>query len=527
MNGRIDLAYYEMDLLLCSALACFISNCSPGSIKVLNLAWCGIGDEGLQVISEALIQSYQLNSFPVNIDSFDLDVSFNDLTASSAHHIAKFLSSPCLVSRLVCTANCKLGDKGVETIINSAIGNHTLHILELRGCGIGVKAIHSICKLLKNKSNLKTLDISENSLDQKMLNILSESLANNHTLSNLKMKWCKFESNIAESVAMNLFQSSIINLDLKHNYIDTGSISNIVHALKCNSKLNSLNLDVNNITDDGVPLICELITEDLSSLSELYVSGNFQEFGIKTISNALTKNSSLRTLGLMPRTMSLKEKSSAALCKIVTSTSITSLHIVPPDNCSALSTAIASSTTLEELKVCAKSASSFLTLLNGIKQNTSIKRLDFLFTKMDRQWLKYLSDMLQVKTDLISLIVNGEVYQEDCVVLCSALLESKLLHTLTITPYKRIIPPTALDFFVALYTLESLECLTLGVDVHQTQGEGIENDEFSSTSKLTLLPKVLKEHVTIFRKFEELISSINERRCSEGLPELNVWILDK
>ena len=44
MNGIIDLSYYEMDLLHCSALAYCIRNCPRGPIKVLNLGWCGIGD---------------------------------------------------------------------------------------------------------------------------------------------------------------------------------------------------------------------------------------------------------------------------------------------------------------------------------------------------------------------------------------------------------------------------------------------------------------------------------------------------
>ena len=530
MNGIIDLSYYELDLMFCSALACFITNCSPGSIKVLNLGWCGIGDKGLKPISEALIQLYQSDSYAINLqhlEPLDLDVSYNDLTEFGAHHVAKLLSSPCLVGRLVCTGNHKLSDDGVETIVSVAIGNYTIQTLELRWCGIGIKGMQAICELLKSTSSLETLDISYSNLHLKMLTLLTESLAKNCTLTTLKLKWCQLGPDLSE-VIDNLLNSSLLNLDLRHNYLGKTGVASIVHALlKRNSKLNSLNLDVNGITDNGVSFLSELITADWSNLSELYVSNNFGEHGIEVVCNNFTKNNSLHTLGIMPCTMSLGEQSSIALSKVLTSTTIKSLHIVPPNNCSALSTAIASNTTLEELKICVKSASHFSALLDGVQQNTSITNLDFLFTRMDEQWLNDLTRMLQVKTNLISLVVNGEVYPEDCVMLCDGLLGCKLLQRLTITPYQRMIPLTVLKFVTALQALDSLEIMTLAVDIHQTQGEGIADRASSTTSQLKLVSKVPKEHVTSFRQLENLMLKINERRQSDSKPALYLHIIDK
>ena len=429
INGTVDLSYFEMDLLHCSALAYFVTNCSPGSIKVLNLGWCGIGDDGLLAVSEALTEPFQSDPYAVNLllDPLELNLSFNDLTESGANHIAKLLSSPCLVGKLVCTGNHKLGDNGVETIVKSTIDNYTIQILELRGCGIGIKGIQAISESFKNISDLKTLDISENNLDHEMLKLLTESLANNYTLTTLKLKWCQLGSDLSEVIVDNLLNSSLLNLDLQHNHLGNTGVASIVHALKKNPKLNSLNLDINDITDDGVPSLSELITANLSNLSELYVSGNLLDHGIEAVCSALTKNNSLRTVGVMPYSMSLGEQSSIALSKLLTSTTIKSLHIVLPDNCSALSTAIASNTTLKELKICVKSASHFSALLNGVKQNTSITNLDFLFTRMDEQWLKGLASMLKIKTNLTSLIINGEFYAEKCVVLCNELLNCKQL----------------------------------------------------------------------------------------------------
>jgi len=522
MNGIIDLSYYEMDLLLCSALACFITNCSPGSIKLLNLGWCGIGDKGLLTISEALIQPYISDSYAINlhlIEPLNLDISYNDITESGAHHVARLLSSPCLVGRLACTGNHKLGDDGVETVVKSTIGNYTIHTLELRRCRTGIKGTQALSKLLKTTSNLKTLDVSESKFDLRMLKLLIESLANNCTLTTLKLKWCRLGPDL-NGITSGLLSSPLLNLDLQHNYLGDTGVASIVQVLKRNPKLNSLNLDVNGITDDGVVFVNELITANSSNLSELHISCNFQERGIEAVCNAVTKSSSLHTLGIMPCTMSLEEQSSTAFSTLLAYKTIKSLHIVPPDNCSALSTAIASNATLEELKICAKSASCFSALLNGIKQNRSIRKLEFLLTKMEKQWVSDLASMLQVKTNLISLVVNGEVYPEDCVVLCDGLIRCKLLQRLTVTPYQRIVPLTALKFVTALQALDSLENMTLAVDIHQTQGEGIADRTSSTTTKLM-------ECVIVFRQLESLMLKINERRHSDSKPTLCLCIVDR
>jgi len=334
MNGVIDLSYFEMDLLLYTALAYFVSNCSPGSIKVINVGWCGIGDEGLHAISEALMQSYHCDSCAVKLqhkNPLDLDVSYNDLTGAGAHYISKLLSSPCLVGKLVCTGNHKLGDDGVEAIVQSTIGKNTLKILELRRCGIGIKGIKAVGELLKSTSNLETLDISESNIDTKMLTLLSEPFIKNCSLTTLKLKWCTFGQDF--NVFVNaLSSSSLLNLDLQHSDLSSAGIGRIVHALKRNPYLKSLNLDSTGITDGGVFHISELIAES-NSLSELYISNNFQDQGIEGICDTIVKPNSFHTLGIMPCTMSLKEQSSVALSKVLTSASITSLRIIPPENC--------------------------------------------------------------------------------------------------------------------------------------------------------------------------------------------------
>jgi len=61
-----------------------------------------------------------------------------------------------------------------------------------------------------------------------------------------------------------------------------------------------------------------------------------------------------------------------------------------------------------------------------------------------------------------------------------------LLQKLTIMPYQRIILLTALKFVTAFQALDSLEIMTLALDIHQPQGEGIADQASSTTSQLKL-----------------------------------------
>jgi len=147
--------------------------------------------------------------------------------------------------------------------------------------------MQAICESLKNISDLKTLDISETNLNHEMLKLLWESLANNCTLTTLKLKWYKLGPDLSTIAETLLLNTSLLNLDLQHNHLGIVGVVNIVHALKHYSKLKFLNLG---ITDDGVPFISELITKNLSSLSELYISGNFEEYCIEAVCDAFANS---------------------------------------------------------------------------------------------------------------------------------------------------------------------------------------------------------------------------------------------
>ena len=512
MNGSIDLSRCDMDLLSCSSLSYLIKNCTPGSIKTLKLTLCGIGNTDLQYICESLISNYKSSS-GVNMHHLCLDISYNKITEHGAQHIAKLLSSPCVIKSLNCTGNYKLGDNGVEIITNSLLNSH-VNNLELRRTGLGLKGIQAISEVLHSDSSLKTLDISESILDFDIWSCLLESLAHNCTLTTLLLKWCKlgpYEAKLFSNMIKS--NSTLVTLDLGYNEFGVGGIASIVEALKENKTLQTLNLNFTGMTCDDAYYIADLISANLDHMSSLHIGGNFDEQGLATVCEAIKHNFTLTTIDLTPDSMSVAKEPLGFLESVFSNTNIKSLQVVLPHDCSRLSLAIATNATLEELKICAEKTNGFETLTQSIARNKTIKKLEFLFTKVEEQWLKDISNMLQVKTNLVSLVINGEFNAEDCILLCDALLDCSSLQKLIFTPFGKMIPSKALEFLSAIQTLNSLESVTLST--HQIQHSGISDQQADGRAQ---------PDSQIFNQIGCLISAINERRCSIGYPELWLFI---
>ena len=540
MNGVIDLSGYDMDLLSCSSLSYFMKQCTPGSIKTLKLTWCGIGDTGLQYICEALMKNdCKLTPYRSNHYLLNLDFSYNELTENGAHHIARLLSSPCMVKSLNCTGNYNFSDNGVEMIVNSLM-NNCVEILELRKTGLAFKGIQAIGKILCGDSNLKTLDISKNSLDCKMLNCLSEPLACNCTLTTLLLKWCELGIDEAK-VLGNIKYKVIENLDLRYNKLGDGGIASIISAIKVNKTLQTLNLNVNGISCDDACYIADLISANLSQMSSLHIGGNFEGRGLATVCEAIRNNVYITSLDLTPSSMSVAESLLNCLVDVFNCTNINSLHIVPPCDCSVLSAVIATNSSLVELKICAQVTDGFKALTQGISKNKTIMRLEFLFTKLEKQWLEDISYMLKTKNNLVSLVINGEVYPEDWIHLSETILESSSLQNISFTPYQKMVPSAALKFLSCLQNLGSLVNITLSLDshyipdkeisdqepsstcfdslarskcVHQTESTGMGDQNSSGTAQHKLIPL---QNLVVFREIEKLISIINETRYKSKL----------
>jgi len=137
--------------------------------------------------------------------------------------------------------------------------------------------------------------------------------------------------------------------------------------------------------------------------------------------------------------------------------------------------------------------------------------------------------MLQDKTNFVSLIINGEVFPEDCMLLRDGIQSCTSLQILHLTPYQRIIPLKALEFLNYLQFLNSLVSITLSLDIHQIQGKGISDQEYSDTAFDSLVEESsgtvqLKQSIMTFRQIEQLIVLINERRHSTGIHELWLYI---
>jgi len=101
LDGNIDLSGCILDQISCSALG-YLFEQYRGVLKVVNVGYCHIGDEGCRILLTALM------SCNVNSSQLDLRMSGNDITGDSSSIIASLLTSQCPIIKLDIGGNNKL-----------------------------------------------------------------------------------------------------------------------------------------------------------------------------------------------------------------------------------------------------------------------------------------------------------------------------------------------------------------------------------------------------------------------------------
>ncbi|MCC2646849.1 MAG: hypothetical protein K0R02_914 [Rickettsiaceae bacterium] len=143
-------------------------------------------------------------------------------------------------------------------------------------------------------SNLKgqTMDIN------KLSNLLSD--INSDKLTEVKLHMQDLHKDDIKKIAEALKNcKSIISLDLSDNYLDDSLVEVIAESLISNKVVNSLDLSSNKITDKGAAHIALLIKDKNNHISKIDLGENKIEYkGAKLIAEAIIENPELTELRL-------------------------------------------------------------------------------------------------------------------------------------------------------------------------------------------------------------------------------------
>ena len=86
LDGNIDLSLYTVDQISCSALGYLLEQ-YRGALRVVDLTWCYIGDEGCRILLNSLLSRHD------NSSKFVLILCNNSITDKSSSLIASLLSN--------------------------------------------------------------------------------------------------------------------------------------------------------------------------------------------------------------------------------------------------------------------------------------------------------------------------------------------------------------------------------------------------------------------------------------------------
>ncbi|KAL1261167.1 hypothetical protein QQF64_008994 [Cirrhinus molitorella] len=215
----------------------------PGKLETLRLNDCGITFEGCGALASALTSKLS--------HLRELDLSGN-----------------------------KLGDVGVM-LLSAGVGNNLLKLetLKLIDCGVTHEGCHALgLALASNTSHLKELDLSQNSLNDVEIMLLSAGLENpSCKLEKLKLLNCGLTEQGCTALASALRSnpSHLRELDLSENslsYLHTMLLSAVMEN-PC-WKLETLKLMNCSLTDDGCSALISALRSNPSHLRELDLSKN-------------------------------------------------------------------------------------------------------------------------------------------------------------------------------------------------------------------------------------------------------------
>nr|XP_055073075.1 protein NLRC5-like [Misgurnus anguillicaudatus] len=261
----------------CSALASVLR--SKSCLKELDMSNNNLQDSGVKKLHNGLENT--------NCQLHKLRLSGCGLTEKSCSALASVLRSKSGLKELDMSNN-NLQDSGVKTLHNGLENtNCQLHKLRLSGCGLTEESCSAFASVLRSKSGLKELDMSNNNLQDSGVKKLHNGLQNtNCQLHKLGLSGCGLTEESCSALASVLrSKSGLKELDMSNNNLQDSGVKKLHNGLEnTNCQLHKLRLSDCSIGEEGYVALYSAVRSNPSHLIELDLSGNDPgESGVKHI----------------------------------------------------------------------------------------------------------------------------------------------------------------------------------------------------------------------------------------------------
>jgi Ran GTPase-activating protein (RanGAP) involved in mRNA processing and transport len=256
-----------------------VNNC----LKILDLRENNIQDEGVRLIAEAIKVNLCLETLIIrnNFISYtgakylaraletNSCIEYVDLSGNSAVKDlgAKWIARALMMNRslrtLIISGN-EIGNEGIVHISEACKSNSSLITIILSGNKIGDTGIEDFCKCLAINSSLKFIDLSVNEIKDTGVGLIGRALLKNQVIQSLNLSSNKFGIPLSVSDRISNFfgmigkglsmlidsikaNSSLMEVNLGYNELDSTSLSFFLDILKHNTILKNIDLTGNNM----------------------------------------------------------------------------------------------------------------------------------------------------------------------------------------------------------------------------------------------------------------------------------------
>ena len=448
LDGNIDLSWCRLNQISCSALGYLLKE-YRGALKVVQLNHCCIGDEGCMI----LLNSFLSRDGSSYSSKFELILKANGITDKSYSHIASLLSSNYPITKLNVSGN-KLSSS-TDIIFKSLHYNNVL--TELLLPYMRPSDVQLLAQMLTSNNTLSIMDIRGNHIAPQYI-----IEWRNVSLNKLIMYNCKLGVSGADKIGKMFYHNkSITSVDLGDNRIGDEGVEKLVEHLKCNKTIKHLDLRANNITSNGANYLSKLFSLNHTTVNSIELGMNpLKDEGVDLI---------LQSITITMEYVGLHHTGMTSSCSAVSTAlhKIKSIRFTLPDNCDGISDSLADTTVLEELELRGGSDTANHTMISGINRNNSIKKLKFCGGQLHHQTLSDLVEVIKVNKIVTNLLIwSVDVSPSDCLLLADVLTVNTSIKEMIINPSderRRLDQSLVLQLLKQLKHNYTLEVITLGV----------------------------------------------------------------
>ena len=458
-----------------SSLTLYLSKYSM-QLETLNLRDCHIGDVGMSILEHYFTTNPNKALTIKHIDLFGNDslllqnvycaifsqqnlikLNWSSLGKVNIEEILAVMNNNVAVQSLNLSDN-DFNDDDAERIAGVLVNNNTLKELNFSRNKITTKGAVAISDCVQKNVKLQhliiswnnhsintdhqTIDFSRRSANDTDVQIVTNILCKNETVTKLDLSHNKISDKGAKSICMCIESNkSLKEIDISGNKFSTAGLEKILDAVQINLTIQKFSISHYKISDDRVLAISEYLKNN-STLQELNISHIKISSGM--ISKTLQMNTALQIFDISHYNITAEGAIAISEC-LKNNNTLQKLYIsynqVSDNSIIIISKALQTNTMLQVLvishnKITDEGAAA---ISECLKNNNTLQEFDISYNEVSDNGIAKISKALQINTTLQILLISHNNISDDRVVAVGKTLQSHYKDYSIVTTNKEII----------------------------------------------------------------------------------------